>query len=179
MLTIEQLAGARRRVELDTDDLPDQGVESGVEQRLATSWAPGAAQPVVQILGPRHLPMVLRGTWDQATTRFEDPLSVVQAVAAIVADGHRVRLVWGEVWRREGVITRFTPRWEMESLVTWELELEVHDAEAGSSQALRLRAQQTRADTDAAAIGLGAVGTAAVSTQKLVAAATWLGGLDP
>lgn len=179
MLVIEQLAGARRRVELDADDLPDQGVESGIEQRVQTRWAPGAAEPVVQVLGPRHLPMTLRGLWDGATTRFEDVASIVETMTAIVADGVRVRLVWGEVWRRDGLLLKFTPRWELATMVGWELELETHHGEGASSQALRLRAQQTRADADGAAVALLAASVASLVTQRAVARATWLGGVDP
>lgn len=178
MLVIEQLAGARRRVELDADDLPDQGAESGVEQRVQTRWAPGAAEPVVQVLGPRHLPMTLRGLWDDAATRYEDVRSLVETMTAIVTDGVRVRLVWGEVWRREGLILRFTPRWDLESMVGWELELDTHQGEGASTQALRLRAQQTRADADGAAVALKAAAVASLATQQGVARVSWLAGVD-
>lgn len=179
MLTIEQLGGARRRVELDAHDAPDAGAESGVELRTVTELAPGADRPVVQILGSQHLPLVLRGLWDDATTRHEAVTDIVGTVQAIVVEALPVRLVWGDTWRREGLITRFTPRWEHEGLAGWELEFQTHVGEASANTTARLRAQQVRPDVGAAAVALRVASSATQATQLAVAAATWARGIDP
>lgn len=178
-LIIEQLSGARRRVELSDADAPDAGVEAGIEQRLTTQWAPGAARPVVQVLGPKRSPMTLRGLWDGASSRYESVLGLVQTLEAIVRDGRAVRVVWGAQWSREGMITRFTPRWELSRLVGWELEFEVH-VDGGTSRAsAQLRAQQARADVDGAAVALAAVALSMFTARRTYAAVMAVQGVDP
>lgn len=178
-LVIEQLGGARRRIELLGADAPDAGVETGIEQRLTTQWAPGAARPVVQVLGAKRTPMTLRGLWNGAQSRYESVIGLVQSVEAIVRDGVAVRLVWGTTWSREGLVSKFVPRWEMTRLVGWEIDFEVHADGASSAASTQLRAIQARADVNGAAAAMRAAALSALAARKTFAAAMAVQGVDP
>lgn len=67
-LVIEELTGAKRRLELRGAGLPFQGAAWGGTTTLATSWNPGNPEATQHVLGPQEMPSDWEGEWN--TTRL-------------------------------------------------------------------------------------------------------------
>lgn len=173
MLTIEQVGG-RLRLDLDGADLPDAPLAVPVEQRVMTSWAPGATRPVVQVLGVKHGSMTLRGVFTDAQTRYESARAAVDVLTAMVRAGRPVRVTWVDVIDRTGLLLRADPQWELTQIVGWEVEFDPHEVETTSTQEARLRAMQSRPDAEAAARAMSIAALAGLAAQRTAATAAWV-----
>lgn len=142
-MILEELEGLRRRVVLDASALPFQGMEAGVSMRMVRTHYPGSRRASVQVLGTEEAPILLQG-------RFSDVLlGAAGGAEALVAElrglltGQRpVELTWGAVVRR-GFVTRFTPRYQLRSVVGWELEFTPDEADDATVVAIPYQATTT------------------------------------
>lgn len=122
VLTIEELTGEKRRVELMGSGLPFRGANWGSSNRLVTTWNPGNGDDATQhVLGPMELPSSWQGEW--RTTRLVskpcvfygesgDPIRMTRAstirdvLDAILRSGAKLRVMWEQGERkivREGL----------------------------------------------------------------------------
>lgn len=121
-------------VELRGRAMPYQGVGWPVEQHSKLTWYPGNPVATQQLLGPRELPCSINGMWKSrfiagsvvvngdkqaVTTAFQ----AVQLLERVTRGGKQLRVQWlGEV--RTGIVKRFTPTFDREHDVAWEIEFE-------------------------------------------------------
>lgn len=134
-IEIAQIEGDRPTVvELRARAMPYQGVAWPVEQHSKLTWYPGNPVATQQLLGPRELSTTFSGMWKSrfiagamvvngdkqaVTTAFQ----AVQLLERLARAGKAVRVQWlGEV--RTGIIKRFTPTFDREHDVAWEIEFE-------------------------------------------------------
>ncbi len=133
VITIEELDGPRRRLDLIASGLPRQGATWGIRLRANTTWNPGNAyEATQQVLGPEELPTEWNGVWRttllaSAPCKFTPgPGASAQPVALasslrdvfelIVSSGMRLRVTWTEgllelgfrSLMREGLCTQAT-----------------------------------------------------------------------
>lgn len=143
-LVIEELTGARRRIELAGRAGPTNngGASWGVEIRSKKTGYPGNPRSSIQPLGPDWLDTPLMGHW--IDRYLVDGQSVVQATGfpalgqspwrstdlvfafySLAVSSNALRVSWfNEV--REGILKRFVPRYGVPTGVDveWELEFE-------------------------------------------------------
>ena len=103
---IEQVAGKRRRIELEGRAMPfPGGVRWGGEQRLETTWLPGSPDGVTQIFGPKEKPMSLQGRWSSNFMVGDSPECSVRVDGANIGSAvEAARLL--DLVRQEGIMLR-------------------------------------------------------------------------
>lgn len=103
---IEQVAGKRRRIELDGRAMPfPGGVRWGGEQRLETTWLPGSPDGVTQIFGPKEKPMSLQGRWSSNFMVGDNPECSFRVDGAQIGSAvEAARLL--DLVRQEGIMLR-------------------------------------------------------------------------
>ena len=112
----------RITVELAGASLPDRRPSAGVQQRETTEELPGAAEPIVQILGPQWDDMVFSGTFNDADIGTAGEAAALRALMTrLCFDGVPCSLTWGSTWARRGLVKRFEENHDMEDLIGWSL----------------------------------------------------------
>ena len=131
VMVLEQIdaGGERLAVVLSGSSMPNKGPSSTTTQREETTYLPGAAEPIVQILGPKLEPIVLAGQFNDSLLGEGGTAALVGALHKMTLAGVPVVLTWGDFWERRGLITDFTPSPLNEDLVDWQLTFKPHTLE--------------------------------------------------
>lgn len=178
-ISIEQLRGGRDSeapLVLESSYLPDQGVTTGVRQRVVSSQAPGADRPVVHVLGPELQPFDLVGRFNDGVSGDTNGAYVtLQRLRKFCTDGYPVRMVWAKdalnLWEYEGFLERVDAVWtDGEKVIGWSLTFIPTAAEDGTGK-LQLRRAFRRGEEDinrAVATCL-AIGLASLAVQQTAA----------
>lgn len=193
-VVIEEIAGARRRLELRGAGLPFRGVGFPVMQKLTTTWYPGNAGEATQhVLGPEDSPTSFEGEWN--TTRLirtpalfsengNEPVQIVRAATlvtildAIARSGSLLRVTWAAVGAigiersrimREGRIREFDPVFDRVDDVRWSVEFEWTGRGARQAR-VKVRSDDLQANTSAL-INAANEAQAAIEAAELVTAA--------
>lgn len=125
-IVIEQLGGERRKVVLSGGALPNQGVETGIGQRLERQFLPGASEAVVQVLGLDLPDLTFVGQLNDALLDGPgDARALVEQMFLLVTEAQPVEVSWGDsgAFARRGYVTSFRPVWQLADLVDWTLTL--------------------------------------------------------
>lgn len=107
MLTIEELTGERRRIELQGRAMPFRKVEWKQRQRSTKTNYPGNPQASFQILGTEHMPTTFSGQWRDRYLGFNQSITLVEFMQTLSDAGQELRVVWGDNARR-GILEEFT-----------------------------------------------------------------------
>lgn len=114
-VTVEELTGTKRRVELVGSGLPFQGAGWAGLQNVVTQWNAGNPEATQQVLGPQEMPSSWEGEW--TTTKLaSSPCGFAEAGGAnqtVVFPDTLVQIF--ELLRRGGQLLRVT--WNNESLI--------------------------------------------------------------
>lgn len=133
-LGIVELSGSRRSVVLRGRAMPHRPVAWPREIVLKEQRYSGNPVKTIQVLGPDHRPLELRGTWktkfvsdDASLWGFDDLWSEGDAITAellvavfdrLLAAGNLLEVSWGpEVWR--GVMRAFEPNYQRVEDIEW------------------------------------------------------------
>jgi hypothetical protein len=103
--------------------LPNRGVETASKLRMKRTLYPGGSEASTQVLGIEDEPIQLEGRW------IDEQMGAADAAAAMVADvramyvgQHECEMTWGSLITVRGHISRWAPRWDGQSRVSWRLE---------------------------------------------------------
>jgi hypothetical protein len=141
-LTIEELTGARRTIELRGRALPYRPVGWGGHMRTKNTWYQGNPVATQQVLGPELPDTVLEGQWKDrfmfgaeaagevsAVLVNGSPTEVRSAEAAVslfyelLNSGNTLQVIWGpEV--RVGILVDFVPKYQRLQDIEWRAEFE-------------------------------------------------------
>jgi hypothetical protein len=133
-VTIEEVTGSRRSVELRNRGLPYRPVAFPGRQHYVQKWYPGNPTATVQALGPREGNIELKGTWksrylpgEVTAVGFEDLIGPGEDMTAEILTlifhrlrraGNEIELRWGPEIRR-GIIGDFNPTYQRVEDVGW------------------------------------------------------------
>lgn len=137
VMTIEELTGSKRRLDLIGGGLPAKGASWGGQTRVATQWNAGNPEATQHVLGPQEDPSAWEGMW-RTTTLIASPCQFTEqeggSPAPIVAAASLDRIF--EDIRVSGQLLR----------VTW---TNMQGSPARQAQKVRLgRLQQYKGDFD-------------------------------
>lgn len=140
-LTIDELEGSGRFVELRGRALPYRRPAWGAKMRTKNTWYQGNPNSTQQVLGPELNNTIFEGMWKD---RFmfgaevgnesqilvngspEDVKSAEAAVALfydLVQSGNSLKVIWGDEVR-VGILVDFTPTYERPQDIAWRMEFE-------------------------------------------------------
>jgi hypothetical protein len=197
-IIIEELTGAKRKVELRGPGLPFQGASWSTQQRIASTWNPGnMIEATQQVLGPIELPSEFEGEWN--TTRMitmpsyfydgESASGFAMVRASTLRDvldgifytGGLIRVVWvtselgeGNFKAPERRVARIgrASLWKFDHERADDIRWSITFDWAGRGQQVQrvvsFRSESMQADLRAALLALGEL-TAAIDSSKIVA----------
>jgi hypothetical protein len=140
-LTIEEIEGSRRLVELRGRALPYRNVAWGGRMRTKNTWYQGNPNATQQVLGPELLPSVLEGKWKDRfmfgaevgnesqilVNGSPDEVKSAESAVALFNDirrsGNSLKVIWG-TQVRVGILVEFVPTFERVQDVGWRMEFE-------------------------------------------------------
>jgi phage protein U len=158
-VVIQQLEGGTLALLLTGDDLPEQGVSAGVEQRLTTTQYPGSSEKSTQFMGSTDGDIQLSGYWRDEHKGLEGhALSQLNTARALCSQGYRCELVWGPYLVREGWLKAVEPSYDRPDVIRYRLTFMVD------------RSQETQVELRETAAELGQY-DAALGLLELLAAA--------
>jgi hypothetical protein len=133
-LTIRELSGSMREVELRDRALPHRPVAWPGELSHVQKWYPGNPVATIQVLGPRCLDTSMGGVWKTRyigqmvhLVGFDDLVSegddvtaelLVQVFHRLLRAGNPLEVAWGPEVRR-GILSKFEPNYERVEDVEW------------------------------------------------------------
>lgn len=151
-LTVTELEGLKRSVQLSDRALPYWGVKMGSEQAVSQKWYPGSRVATMQSLGAREKDWELHGKWK---TRFLAAKGMVQLEGfpdvgndgglitaedlvlvfnRLIAAASTLEVRWGPEVRR-GLIAEFDPTYDRVEDIEWSLTFKW--TQRGSAQPAR------------------------------------------
>jgi len=125
---LAELEGQGRLVELAGADLPEQGLEAGVELRASVTRYPSQGRTSVQLMGVEEREITLRLALNDALTGLDGgALSMVSTLRSMLLAQGLVELQWGPSGEsgggliRRGYLKAVRPSYRMRSLIGCEV----------------------------------------------------------
>jgi hypothetical protein len=166
-MTILELGGQERYIELTGSGMPHVGAAWGVRQNAPITWFPGNQEGSQQVLGGQVLPSDWEGTWKRtllskagckmgqlgsATVSVILPETLVAMFESICLSGIRVRVKWRN-YTREGRLSEFTHTHDKTTDVTWKAKFDwINRGHVSSKRVQGIRSGTVTSDLDAAAL---------------------------
>lgn len=163
VMTIEELAGRKRRIALKGGAMPLAGASWAGKNNVVTNWYPGNPQGSQQVMGPQLLPSDWDGEWTR--TRMgrtpvlvsEDggpevpivrPETLADLFESIRDAGCRLRVTWRNLVR-EGRLTEFTRQHGKTTDITWKAKFDwASRGNPVETRVLKVRGKSTTAWVD-------------------------------
>lgn len=157
-VTIEELTGRKRTLQLRGGGLPSKGAQFPVKQRLSTTWLPGSGEATQQIVGFAEGDPEWDGYWSTPTLAGEPCLlqeggGAIQRIArawtlsdvveSLVQAGALLRVTWRQdedtIKAREGRIEEFTPAPQTKDDIAWHVKWAWSGRGSKTSRVVRLK----------------------------------------
>jgi len=185
-LTIEELDGDRRRLELAGPSLPFRGAAWPVEQRVVTEWYPGNSEATQHVLGPIDPETSLTGVWnttrlvrvpakffsspDAPETLVSNAFTLHEVLDDFARAARLLRVTWSADADRRvvrlGRITKYRPEFQRADDVGWSLDLAWVGRGTDQKRAVSVKDESLRPSLVALASAMNDV-TAAIETAAI------------
>lgn len=127
---IRELEGARRTVELAASDLPEQGVTTGVSQRVQRTYYPGSRRPSTQVMGLEHKDIALQGWFkDHWTGTLGGALAQHVAMKQLCAGQAYCELTWGSTLVVRGRVLSYDGTFIRDGDIRYSLTFQVDESD--------------------------------------------------
>lgn len=132
-VTITELEGLGRVLELRDTSLPEQGVSAPIELRSVVTRYPGNAKSSTQIMGTKEEDIPLTG-WFRDVWTGEDGGAMAQVTLcrALVQGQRYCELAWGDSMIRRGYLRRFEPEITNRAAIRYKLVFQVSESDEAS-----------------------------------------------
>lgn len=125
---IEQVAGAKRKLQLNGTNMPHQPFEYGGGSKLTKQWYPGNSEPTIQVLGSEEKNVTIRGRFyskkyrDQ--TLYAAPKAIVDRIETIRREGEIVKISLGG-WQRYCLLNDCVFKEKNQADIEYEITFEI------------------------------------------------------
>ncbi len=163
VMTIEELAGRKRRIALRGGALPLAGAAWAGKNNVVTTWYPGNPQGSQQVLGPQLLPSEWDGEWTRTRlgrtpvlvsedggpeVQLVRPETIADLFESIRDAGCRLRVSWRNLVR-EGRLAEFSRQHGKTTDIIWNVKFEwASRGNPVETRVLKVRGKSTTAWVD-------------------------------